>query len=156
MAKAAQRAYMAVMSSDSAATATDADRIEAASGSLSKSVQFILRLLARPALKRWRPIMVIALLLTLASKALSVAGPVALGEGINALTGTAAAGAALGFIALFTLLRFLSSALPQLRDVLFAPVSQDAQRLAALSTRFTRSPATMARSAGASARDNAA
>lgn len=113
----------------------DHDRIESASGGLGAAMAHILKLLARPELKRWRPIMVLALLLTFAAKLIAVAAPVVLGSAINQLGAggsDALLHASLMALAAFAGLRFASSGLPQLRDALFSPVSQDAQRLAAV------------------------
>jgi len=115
---------------------TDRDRIESADGGLGASIGRILKLLARPQMRRWRARMVIALLITLGAKGLEVAAPVLLGNAINALEAGDATGAALslaiGGLALFSITRWLSAAFPQLRDTLFAPVSQDAQRIASV------------------------
>jgi len=110
----------------------DPDQIETADGGILASVAKILVVLARPELKRWRPIMVMAIILTLAAKVVAVAAPVYLGRAIDALadgaSGQEALTAALVFLVMFTGGRFLSGALPQLRDWFFSPVSQDAQR----------------------------
>jgi ATP-binding cassette subfamily B protein len=75
----------------------------------------------------------VALLLTLASKVFSVYAPVYFGDAINLLSGQDATLAAV-FMLLgwWTLARILGSNLPYARDALFAPVSQDAQRLIAV------------------------
>lgn len=108
------------------------DQIETADGGILTSVGKILRVLARPELKRWRPIMVMAIILTLGAKVVAVAAPLYLGRAIDALAdGESSAGAlsaSITFLLLFTGGRFLSGALPQLRDWFFSPVSQDAQR----------------------------
>jgi len=109
------------------------DQIESADGGIGASVARVLRVLARPELKRWRPIMVLAVVLTLAAKVIAVAAPLYLGRAINALDdGNAASealSAALLFLLFFTGGRFLSAGLPQIRDWFFSPVSQDAQRI---------------------------
>ena len=113
----------------------DHDRIESASGGLGAAMAHILKLLARPELRRWRPVMLLALLLTIAAKLIAVAAPVVLGSAINKLGAggsDALLQASLLALAGFAGLRFASSGLPQLRDALFSPVSQDAQRLAAV------------------------
>jgi ATP-binding cassette, subfamily B, heavy metal transporter len=113
----------------------DHDRIESASGGLGAAMAHILKLLARPELRRWRPVMLLALLLTIAAKLIAVAAPVVLGSAINKLGAggsDALLQASLMALAGFAGLRFASSGLPQLRDALFSPVSQDAQRLAAV------------------------
>lgn len=111
----------------------DPDQIESADGGIGTSVLRILAVLARPELKRWRPVMVLAIILTLGSKVISVAAPLFLGEAIDALsegaTGAGVLQAAAMFLLLFTGGRFLAAGLPQVRDWFFSPVSQDAQRV---------------------------
>ena len=114
----------------------DADKIESADGSLGATIGRILKLLARPELAKWRPVMGAAILLTLAAAVLEIISPMILGEAINAVAGVG--DGALGFkaatlaLSLAIGLRFLAAALPQVRDMLFAPVSQDAQRITAV------------------------
>lgn len=78
----------------------------------------------------------LAVLLTAGAKGFEVAAPVLLGHAINRLEDGGSAIApdvlwlAIGGLALFALGRFAAAALPQGRDALFSPVSQDAQRLA--------------------------
>ena len=92
------------------------------------------RTLWRPEMRRWRVRMAAALVVTLVAKLLSVMAPVWLGEGINrAASGAADAGAAfLAFLLIFAVARFLSNALPQVRDGFFSRVTQDANRLVAV------------------------
>lgn len=126
------------MSPHHANATADPDRIESADGGLWASIQRILKLLARPEMKRWRPRMAIAVALTAAAKGLEVAAPVLLGNAINRLEAGASPvppdvlWLAIGGLALFALGRFSASALPQARDALFSPVSQDAQRVASV------------------------
>ena len=119
---------------DASQTDKDADRIESADGGLGSSIFRILKLLSRPELARWRPIMAVALILTLAAAVLEVLSPILLGEAINRVAGedgqVAPLGIAIGWIGLAIGLRFLAAAMPQMRDALFSPVSQDAQRIA--------------------------
>ncbi len=116
-----------------------------AEGRLKDAVGKLLRLLASPEMARWRPRIALAFILTLAAKGFTVAAPLFFGEGVNAISdaigggteaASAAAGAAglafLGFFLLNGAARFAASAAPQARDALFAPVSQDAQRLTAV------------------------
>ncbi|WP_440959450.1 ABCB family ABC transporter ATP-binding protein/permease [Oceanicaulis sp. LC35] len=109
-------------------------------GRLGEAISRLLAILASDDMRRWRPRMAIAFLITLASKGFAVASPIAFGEGVNVLTRGAVDGAlamglfgsaALMFLA-YGLLRFASTGAPQLRDAIFAPVSQDAQRLTAV------------------------
>ncbi len=114
----------------------DADKIESADGGLGVTIGRILKLLARPELSKWRPVMGVAVVLTLAAAVLEILSPIILGEAINAVAGVG--DGARGFkaatlaLSLAIGLRFLAAALPQIRDMLFAPVSQDAQRIAAV------------------------
>jgi ATP-binding cassette, subfamily B, heavy metal transporter len=87
-----------------------------------------------------------ALALTLLSKVLVVWAPLILGDAVNALAagagpqaqaGTAAGAVGQGLlwvfagsVALWALVRFAGSAAPQVRDTLFQPVSEEAQRRA--------------------------
>jgi ATP-binding cassette, subfamily B, heavy metal transporter len=122
------------MASHSRSTSSaDADAIESGDAGLGPSLARIARILARRELARWRPLMALALLLTLVSKALAVIAPVFFGDAINALSGPDAVLAAVMLLLLWwTLARILSANLPYLRDAIFAPISQDAQRLVAV------------------------
>jgi ABC-type transport system involved in Fe-S cluster assembly fused permease/ATPase subunit len=74
-----------------------------------------------------------AFLLTLGSKVLAVVSPLVLADGINALSGGDASGALptfLGLAGFWAALRFASTAGPQIRDAIFQPVSEEAQRRA--------------------------
>ncbi|WP_243637581.1 MULTISPECIES: ABC transporter ATP-binding protein/permease [Brevundimonas] len=80
-----------------------------------------------------------AILLTLAGKGLGVLAPLVLGAAVNHLAADQgpAASVGLGFAAFavgWALVRFLSSATPQLSDVVFAPVRAAAQRKTAAET----------------------
>jgi ATP-binding cassette subfamily B protein len=105
-----------------------------------RSVGRMFAVLFRPEMRRWRFRIGLAFILTVGAKGLSVLAPVFMGEGINALTGDASAGARVGlaglsFVALLTLFamaRFLAAALPVIRDAFFSAVTQDAQRLMAV------------------------
>jgi ATP-binding cassette subfamily B protein len=88
-----------------------------------------------------------ALGLTLVAKLVGVGAPLLLAQGIDVLTGTGPSAAPegsvqlpagadglwwvfLGLVGAWTLLRFVSTAGPQVRDAIFAPVSEEAQRRA--------------------------
>ncbi len=111
-------------------------------GRLSEAVARLIKILVSPEMAKWRLRMGVALVITFITKLFAVTAPMAFGEGINAITrsltgspdATAPAGlsAAVGFVLLYGLLRFAASGGPQLRDALFAPVSQDAQRITAV------------------------
>jgi ABC-type transport system involved in Fe-S cluster assembly fused permease/ATPase subunit len=115
------------------AASADVDAIESGDAGIGISLVRIGKIMARPELAKWRLVMVGALVLTLASKVFSVYAPVFLGDAINALSGPDATMAAvIALLGWWTGSRILSSNLPYLRDALFAPVSQDAQRLVAV------------------------
>lgn len=114
---------------------TDRDTIESADGGLGGAIIKILKLLARDEMKKWRPVMAVAIVLTLGAAVLEVLSPIILGNAINRVAGqegfeAAPIGVAILWIAFAIGLRFLAAALPQGRDALFSPVSQDAQRIA--------------------------
>ncbi len=118
------------------ASQPDQDRIESADGGLFVSIARIVALLMRPEMAKWRARMAGAVLLTFAAKAVEVAAPVILGQAINTLSvapdPAAVLGVAIAALGAFAIARFLSAGFPQLRDALFAPVSQDAQRIASV------------------------
>ncbi|MBI1339697.1 ATP-binding cassette domain-containing protein [bacterium] len=119
--------------SDPNAPQSDYDAIESRKAGLGVALARIGVILARPELKRWRPMMVLALALTIVAKMLSVAAPVYFGEAVNRLSdGSPAIAPILVGLGVWTLARFLSSSLPYLRDAIFAPISQDAQRVIAV------------------------
>lgn len=113
----------------------DTDKIESADGGLVVSIGRILKLLTRPELRKWRPVMVFAILLTLGAAVLEVVAPILVGIAVNQLVPNdegviAGFGAAAMWIAIAMSVQFTARAMPQLRDWLFSPVSQDAQRIA--------------------------
>lgn len=113
-------------------TSQEPDRIESADGGIGVSIRRILTLLARPELKRSRPVMVLAVLLTLVAAVLDVLSPLIIGAGINVIDGASPGSAAFGIWLLVggIALRFAGAGLPQIRDIFFAPISQRAQRIA--------------------------
>ncbi len=122
---------------------TDADAIESASGGIGTALMRVSEILLRPNLARWRFRMIIALAITVCAKGFSVVAPLYLGEAITrASTGEAEAVLVplLSALSFFVVARFLASGLPQARDAIFAPVSQDAQRELAVSA-FSKSQA---------------
>ncbi len=111
----------------------DVDGLETGDAGLGISLARIGKIMARPELKRWRLVMLAALVLTLAAKVFAVYAPVFFGDAINSMSGPEATmGAVILLIGWWTGARILSSNLPYLRDALFAPVSQEAQRLVAV------------------------
>ncbi|MCF8879325.1 ABC transporter ATP-binding protein/permease [Hyphobacterium sp. SN044] len=114
---------------------SDTEPANTATGGLGPAMSRLVSLLTSPEMARWRPRMAFALVLTIVSKFFAVGAPVAFGEGVNAITEHAAGVTAMAFIAAFLLYagaRFASVGAPQWRDAIFAPVSQDAQRLIAV------------------------
>lgn len=117
------------------ASTADPDKIESADGGIGASIGRILKLLARPELAKWRPVMVLAILLTLGAAVLEVVAPILVGIAINQLVENdegiiAGFGPAAWMLSMAMGVQFTARAMPQLRDWLFSPVSQDAQRIA--------------------------
>lgn len=128
---------------------SEAEAKQAPQGSLGITMWRLFALLASPEMAKWRVRMSVALGLTLLAKLFAVSAPVFFGDGINLISQQVGAGSGnaaeagggflsgllttftLAFIA-YAVARFLSVGAPQLRDALFAPVSQDAQRLTAV------------------------
>ena len=97
------------------------------------------RLVGRSRAPQLRLRLITAVLLTLAGKGLGVLAPLVLGAAVNHLardqpTGVAVGLGFAGFAVGWALVRFLSSAAPQLSDVVFAPVRAAAQRTTAAET----------------------
>ena len=116
-----------------------ADREVAAAGvkvKLGPALGDLVRLVLRseaPGL-RWR--LGLALALTVAGKALGVVAPLLLGRAVNEISAgrSAAVGVGAAFAGLavgWALVRFMAAGAPQLRDAVFGPVGQAAQRKAA-------------------------
>jgi ATP-binding cassette subfamily B protein len=107
--------------------------------SLARALGDLWALIMRSQAPQLRLRTAIALLLTLAGKALGVWAPLLIGQAISRLSHGRgpAAGVGLSFAGLalgWALLRFLSAAAPQARDAIFTVVSQAAQRRAATET----------------------
>jgi ATP-binding cassette subfamily B protein len=99
----------------------------------------LMRLVARSGAPQLRLRLVVSILLTMGGKALGVVAPLVLGAAVNHLaqdqpTGVAVGMGFAGFAVGWAFVRFLSTAAPQLSDVVFAPVRQAAQRTAATET----------------------
>ena len=96
----------------------------------------LIRLVARSRAPQLRLRLLLALVLTVASKTLGVLAPLALGAAVNELAGEdrPVLGLSLGFAALaigWAVIRFLSSSMPQARDALFTAVAEATKRTAA-------------------------
>ena len=117
-------------------TPANHDKIDSADGGIGVSILRILKLLGRSELAKWRPIMAIAVIVTLAASVLEVVSPLVLGHAINRAAPEGGEPPAFAAAAMWLTIgigvRFLAAALPQMRDFLFAPVSQDAQRVASV------------------------
>jgi len=121
---------------------------------LTRTIAQLMSLIGGLSGKGVRLRLVAAFVLTLLSKVLAVVSPLILADGINALSEGDAAGALptfLGLAGFWGALRFASTAGPQVRDAIFQPVSEEAQRRAgtrvfshvhALSVRFHQSKRT--------------
>jgi ATP-binding cassette subfamily B protein len=78
----------------------------------------------------------LALCLTIVAKIAAVASPLYLADGVNKISQGDASGALpvfIGLAGIWSALRFFGAALPNLRDAIFQPVSEEAQRRAAVS-----------------------
>ncbi len=99
----------------------------------------LIRLVGRSQAPQLKLRLIVAVLMTIAGKGLGVMAPLVLGAAVNHLAADQPAGVAIGmgfagFAVGWAVVRFLSSAAPQLSDVVFAPVRQAAQRRAAAET----------------------
>jgi ABC-type transport system involved in Fe-S cluster assembly fused permease/ATPase subunit len=99
----------------------------------------LIRLVGRSGAPHLRLRLVVSILLTIAGKALGVLAPLVLGAAVNHLAADQPTGVSIGlgfagFAVGWAVVRFLSSAAPQLSDVVFAPVRAAAQRTAATET----------------------
>ncbi len=99
----------------------------------------LIQLVVRSRAPQLRLRLTVSILLTIGGKALGVVAPLVLGAAVNHLAQDQPAGVAVGlgfagFAAGWAFVRFLSTAAPQLSDVVFAPVRQAAQRTAATET----------------------
>ncbi|MDP3405498.1 MAG: ABC transporter ATP-binding protein/permease [Brevundimonas sp.] len=99
----------------------------------------LMRLVARSGAPQLRLRLIVSISLTILGKALGVLAPLVLGAAVNHLARDQPAGVSVGlgfagFAVGWAFVRFLSSAAPQLSDVIFAPVRQAAQRTAATET----------------------
>ena len=64
-------------------TQANHDKIDSADGGIGVSILRILKLLGRSELAKWRPVMAIAVIVTLAASVLEVVSPLVLGHAIN-------------------------------------------------------------------------
>jgi len=118
-------------------TPRDDNDIPAAEGGVGSAFSRLIEVLLSDDMRRWRPLMALALALTVIAKLFSVASPVFFGEAINTVVeggGAAAFGAFAIAVGAYAGARWLGVGLPQVRDMFFAQVSQDAQRIMAVRT----------------------
>ena len=99
----------------------------------------LIRLVGRSGAPQLRLRLALAVLLTIGGKGLGVLAPLVLGAAVNHLAADQPTGVSIGlgfagFAVGWAIVRFLSSAAPQLSDVVFAPVRQAAQKAAATET----------------------
>ncbi len=104
-----------------------------------KALADLMRLVARSGAPQLRLRVLAAIALTLAGKGLGVLAPLVLGAAVNQIASKQGMvlGISAGFAAFavgWAIVRFLSSAMPQVSDVVFAPVRQAAMRRAATET----------------------
>lgn len=112
----------------------DNDQIEQ-DGGIGLALRRVFSLLLQPELRQYRPLMVLAIALTLVAKILSVFSPIFFGDAVNALTVNAqdlAIKSLIFMLLAWSLARFMAVALPQLRDAFFVQISQAAVRLTAV------------------------
>jgi len=106
-------------------------------GNLGPALRRVFQVLIRPELAKYRPIMVMAILLTLLAKVFSVISPVFFGNAVNQLSDKSTQLATVSLVLMllaWALARFLAIGFPLLRDVFFAQVSRAAVRLTAVET----------------------
>jgi ATP-binding cassette subfamily B protein len=112
------------------------DDVAASRAGLGAAILRLVKILWRRDLAKWRPHIVLALIVTVIAKVLAVAAPVYLGDAGNLLAegagGAALAGPVIALVLAVAGARLLSNGLPYLRDAFFAAVSQDAQRVVAV------------------------
>lgn len=111
-------------------------------GRLAPAVARLFKILASPEMRRWRVRIAIAFILTLGGKVFAITAPILFGEGINVLARAGEGGydasdmsalwPVMGLFIAYGVLRMASQGAPQLRDAVFSPVSQDAQRITAV------------------------
>ena len=99
----------------------------------------LMKLVARSGAPQLKLRLVAALVLTIGGKLVGVLAPLLLGKAVNSLSHGKAVGVQLGWTfaglaAGWALVRLIATAAPQLRDMLFAPVSQAAWRRAGADT----------------------
>jgi len=104
-----------------------------------KALADLVQLVRRSRAPQLRLRLVFSILMTLAAKGLGVLAPLVLGAAVNHLASDQPAGVSIGlgfagFAVGWALVRFLSSAAPQISDIVFTPVRQAAQRAAATET----------------------
>ena len=103
------------------------------------SMRSLAAIVVRSGAPQLRLRLTVALVLTVAGKLTGVVAPLLLGQAVNRLSHRAGPAAQLGFtfaalVVGWALIRFLSAAAPQMRDIVFGPVAMSAQRRSAAET----------------------
>ncbi|MBL1431425.1 MAG: ABC transporter ATP-binding protein/permease [Robiginitomaculum sp.] len=104
-------------------------------GGIGFALRRVLALLLKPELAKYRPLMVLAILLTLVAKVFSVMSPVFFGDAINSLAdggGELVVRSLIFMLLAWSISRFLAVAFPQLRDTFFVVISLAAVRITAV------------------------
>ncbi|MCF6292999.1 MAG: ABC transporter ATP-binding protein/permease [Robiginitomaculum sp.] len=104
-------------------------------GGIGFALRRVLALLLKPELAKYRPLMVLAILLTLVAKVFSVMSPVFFGNAINSLAdggGELVVRSLIFMLLAWSISRFLAVAFPQLRDAFFVVISLAAVRITAV------------------------
>lgn len=114
----------------------DPDGLDSADGGVGKAIISVVKILTRKKMRKWFPVIILSVLLTLLASVLEILSPLVIGAAINKIaeiTGSSdgiSMKQALLFLAFGIFLRFAAAGIPQLRDLMFLPVSQNAQRVA--------------------------
>ena len=117
-------------------TSTDSDGLDSADGGVSKAIVSVVKLLTRREMRKWLPAIVLSVLLTLIASVLEIISPLVIGAAINKIaevtgeTDGVSIEQGVLFLCFGIFLRFAAAGIPQLRDLMFLPVTQNAQRIA--------------------------
>ena len=115
---------------------TDSDGLDSADGGVTKAVASVIKLLTRREMRKWLPAIVLSVLFTLFASVLEIISPLVIGAAINKIAEITSQSEGMSiregllFLCLGIFLRFAAAGIPQLRDMMFLPVTQNAQRIA--------------------------